>query len=496
MSLVDPLFVTFVAVVLAVCLAVGRRRQWPVLLVASYAFAASSGPLPLLVLAAVTLSTWSCGLAVAPGAPGHRRAVALGIGIAVPLVALVGLKDLGFLAQAVGAAGRLLGAHLAAPAVPTLAAVGLSYYVLQAIAYLVDVHEEAIPPERHLGRFALSLAFFPKLVQGPIERGEALLPQLRAPAPVAAGDLQAGLELVLWGLFQKTVVADRLAPLVAAAYGDLPGHAGLGVLVATYLFAAQLYLDFAGYTDVAIGIARLFGIRLSQNFRAPYLASSVADFWRRWHVSFSSWLLDYVFRRLQLRLRAWRTFGTPLALLVTFLLSGLWHGAAWTFVVWGGIHGVLLAGSTLRRALRPLARASAAPPPRWREALRVVATFHLVCLSWVFFRARSVGEAARALWTLPAGLAADAAHLLRGGSLLDVIALGQGGASLLVALGLVAACAALRGHFRAVEAAPLGAPGHLPRPVVATGVAALYGVMFYLVAFGGSRTEGFIYAQF
>jgi alginate O-acetyltransferase complex protein AlgI len=458
--------IAFAVVTLAACAALGRSRRWLVLLLASWAFLAAVGtPASLAVLLGVTLVSWRAAIAI-EGAEGSRR-------------------------RAVGLWGGVLAV------VPGLAAVGLSYYALQAVAYLLDVRDGVVPAERHLGLHALALAFFPKVVQGPIERAEALLPQLRAPRALRLVDVAAGAQLVLWGLFQKRVVADRLAPFVDAAFSDVGHHAGLPLLVATWLFAAQIYFDFAGYTDVALGLGRAMGIRLAPNFASPYLARSVAEFWRRWHISLSSWLLDYVFKPLQLGLRDWRTWGTPVALVATFLVSGLWHGAAWTFLAWGLLHGLYLAVEALRRAL-PRRRPAPGPPRPLQAAAQVALTFHLVCLGWIFFRARTLPEALWAVRLLVQEFPATLARAASGQDLDALVYMGQGQGAFLAAVAAIAIGSALRAALRrAGVLAPwpevVPAPAGLVGPFARTALASL---LFYGVAVLGTSAQGFLYARF
>ena len=231
-------------------------------------------------------------------------------------------------------------------------------------------------------------------MQGPIERAGDLLPQLRSASGFDQQNFRAGALQFGWGLFKKAVLADRLAFYVNAVYGDVHAYSGLPLLVATYIYAFQLYYDFSGYTDMALGTARMLNIRLTQNFNAPYLARSVADFWRRWHISFSRWILDYLFKPLQMRLRYWKSLGTAVALLVAFLASGIWHGASWCVVIWGGLHGVYLAASVLwqpwrKRLYRRLGLEKSKALQIWQTAV----TFNLVCFAWIFFRAATAADA-------------------------------------------------------------------------------------------------------
>lgn len=314
----------------------GDRARTPLLLLASLAFyAAFKLPHLLLALAVVTGATYAAGLRLgAAGAP-RSRTRWLWCGVGVNLLVLVSMKYLPFLAQNLNELAAALSWNARVPAVPVIVSIGVSYFVFQALSYLIDLYLEIIEPERDFGRFALSLSFFPKLLQGPIERSGDLLPQLHAPYEFRYETVRSGLLLFAWGMFKKLVVADRLGLYVNMVYGAVPAHTGPAYLCATWLYAFQLYFDFSGYTDMALGSARLFNIHLTPNFNTPYLATSVADFWRRWHISFSRWILDYIFKPLQMRFRDRGTAGTALALFITFLVSGVWHGASWGFVIWG-----------------------------------------------------------------------------------------------------------------------------------------------------------------
>jgi alginate O-acetyltransferase complex protein AlgI len=280
-------------------------------------------------------------------------------------------------------------------------------------------------PERHFGYFTLYLAFFPKLLQGPIERAGDLLPQLRGAGRFDQDNFRAGLLQFGWGMFKKAVIADRLALYANEVYGDPHAFTGLPLLIATYIYAFQIYYDFSGYTDMALGTARMLNVRLTRNFNAPYLARSLADFWRRWHISFSRWILDYLFKPLQMRLRDWKSAGTASALLVTFVLSGIWHGASWGFVIWGALHGLYLGASVFykplqKRIYRRLGLEKSKAQLLWQTAV----TFNLVCFAWIFFRAASVSDAFYV-----------ASHLFDGVSGVGALLASQGGTDLAIACG-------------------------------------------------------------
>ncbi len=257
-----------------------------------------------------------------------------------------------------------------------------------------DVYLGKCQAERHLGYFILYLGFFPKLLQGPIERAEELLPQLKSKYQFNYDNMRFGLLLFAWGLFKKIVVAGRLEGYVNLVYGEVHSYGGFSFIFATYLYAIQLYCDFSGYTDMALGSARLFNIILTDNFNQPYGATSVMDFWRRWHISFSRCLLDYLFKPLQMQFRDWRNAGTALALLITFLISGIWHGANWCFLIWGLIHGIYLSAAVFWKPVqKSLLKHHPFYGSRWAKAWKVIITFNLVAFSWIFFRSGSLSDA-------------------------------------------------------------------------------------------------------
>jgi alginate O-acetyltransferase complex protein AlgI len=385
----------FLPIAWAVHAVVGNRLRWLVLLSASlWFYAALRVPYLLAVLALVVLTAYVFGIWLGrAGAPRARRALLWG-GITVQVLVLIVMKYLPFLSANLNALVSVFSIQARIPPVTPFAAIGVSYYVFQAVSYLIDVYLEIAEPERHLGYLALYLSFFPKLLQGPIERAGDLLPQLKARVAFNRDRMQSGMLLFIWGLFKKVVVADRLAPYVDAVYGNVHAFAGLPLLLATYAYAFQIYMDFSGYTDMALGSARLFNLSLTPNFNAPYLATSVADFWRRWHISFSRWILDYIFKPLQMRWRDRKNWGVAAALMATFLVSGIWHGASRKFVVWGLLHGTFLAFSVFYRPVqKKLHRALGLEKTRLLKAWQVIITFNLVCLAWVFFRAANLSDA-------------------------------------------------------------------------------------------------------
>ncbi len=369
-----------------------HRYRWGLLLVASYVFYATWAPTFLIWIALSTLVSYV--LARLMGwisAPGGRKAL-LALGIASNLGVLFVFKYAGFADGVLRALSSRVG--LAYPlARPTLLLpVGISFYTLQSVGYLIDVYRETIEPEKHVGLFALYNAFFPKLIAGPIERAGHLIAQFRQPRSIGASQVFSGLRLVLWGMFMKVVIADRLAVYVNAVYSQPQGYAGWTIVIATFFAAMTIYADFAGYSDIAVGVARLFDVELTQNFRQPYYTASIANFWRRWHISLTNWFRDYLYIPLGGN-RVPR--GQHLMnLFVVFLVSGLWHGANWTFVLWGALHGLYIVLERQSQNTRDgIARALHFEHSAVRTAIRMVTTFILVSFAWIFFHARSVPDA-------------------------------------------------------------------------------------------------------
>ena len=395
------LFPTFSFLLFFVCVVAGvlvlRRSHTGgklFLTVASYFFYAQWNWRFCFLLGFASLTAWASGLALAHmgGMPARRWIV--GATLAMLLGLLAFFKYCDFLVGAANGAAAALGAGWRIPFAEVLLPVGVSFFTFHAISYVIDVYRGDVAVCRRPLDILLYLSFFPQLVAGPIVRASAFLPQLAAP-PVRPSALAPALALIVGGLFKKVVVADYLATdLVDPVFFD-PGSFGSGELVlAAYAYAIQIYCDFSAYSDMAIGLAALLGYSFPANFDQPYRAQSLQEFWRRWHISLSFWLRDYLYKPLggDRHGRA-RTY---VNLAATMLLGGLWHGAAWKFVFWGGLHG---AGLAAERALglrrRAAGRSSAA---RW---LATILVFHFVCLAWIFFRADSYGLA----WSYLVGIA-------------------------------------------------------------------------------------------
>ncbi len=388
-------FLVFFPVVAGLYFGLPPRWRGPLLLLASYYFYMSWRAVYALLLLATTLVDYFSGYRMSQLPAKRQRRPYLYLSLASNLGTLFVFKYFNFFREAVGQLAGALHLPLAAgPALGLLLPVGVSFYTFQSVGYIIDVYQGRLAAERDFGRFALFVAFFPQLVAGPIERGGHMLPQYRQPHAFDYQRVASGLRLMAWGLFKKVVVADRLALLVNPVFNAPRQHpAGPLLVLATLAFTFQIYADFSGYTDMARGAARVLGFEFNLNFRQPYLSASVPEFWRRWHISLSSWFRDYLYIPLGgSRVGPARAYGN---LLAVFLISGLWHGANWTFLVWGGLHGLYLVASTWARPAREwLAQLTGlAARPRLRRGLGVLVTFALVAYAWIFFRANNLGDA-------------------------------------------------------------------------------------------------------
>ena len=384
-------FAAFLPVTVASFRLVPARFRVTVLLVASYIFYSWWDVRFLSLIVVSTLTDYLVGRSLHAAVKSGRRKALLATSIGVNLALLGFFKYWGFFADSAATLLDRIGVEPNLPFLSVVLPVGISFYTFQTMSYTIDVYRGRIEPERNLPRFALFVAFFPQLVAGPIERASSLLPQLRK-LPRSATRIQWGgsLALIARGLFRKVVIADGVAPIANQVFENPDRFGALTLAMGVVAFSIQIYGDFAGYTDIARGTAKLFGIDLMENFRAPYMAGSFSEFWRRWHISLSTWLRDYLYIPLGgsrgSRLDTYRN------LMITMLLGGLWHGAGWGFVIWGGLHGLYLVVEKAVNARRPV-------PLR----LPSVIVFSIVTLTWIPFRASTLsltGEVAQGLFRL------------------------------------------------------------------------------------------------
>ena len=383
-------FFIFFAVVFFTYIALPHRWQNRMLLLASYIFYGSWDWRFLSLLIFSTTLDYFFALRIGrANQSGHRRNWMLA-SLVVHLSILGFFKYFNFFADSFILLMQKAGIQVSPLVLNIVLPVGISFYTFQALSYTIDVYRGILKPADRWCDFALYVAFFPQLVAGPIERATNLLPQVQHPRTVSDYGISHGAFLILWGLFQKVVIADNISAVADSVFNSHP-DSGAMVLVGVYAFALQIYCDFSGYSNMARGLALMLGFRLMLNFKTPYLATDPPDFWRRWHISLSTWLRDYLYIGLggnrHGNLRTYRN------LLLTMILGGLWHGAAWTFIVWGTYHGLLLVLHRLLKLPATITALLSRPwvAPVWR-LLRVVIFFHLICLGWLFFRASSMHQ--------------------------------------------------------------------------------------------------------
>jgi alginate O-acetyltransferase complex protein AlgI len=389
-------FLLFLPLVLLAVGTLPRRWRNRFLLAASYFFYGCWDWRFLGLILLTSVIDYSVGHAIhQTRQPRPRRALLL-FAVSVNLTILGFFKYYNFFVGSAVTLLESLGVHASVSTLSIILPVGISFYTFQSMSYAIDIYRRELEPAGNFWDYALYVAYFPQLVAGPIERTQHLLPQILSPAKVTAERVNIGLMLILLGMAKKVLIADNVAGEVDRIFAD-PTHMSAGMLLrGAYLFAFQIYGDFAGYSDIARGVSELLGIRLMINFNQPYLSQSVTEFWRRWHISLSSWLRDYLYVPLGGNRRGeWQTYRN---LLLTMLIGGLWHGANWTFVVWGGINGAYLAVERRLGIGRGPATASGNSLWSWgrRIALTVLA-FHLITLTWIFFRAASLGVAVQYL---------------------------------------------------------------------------------------------------
>jgi D-alanyl-lipoteichoic acid acyltransferase DltB (MBOAT superfamily) len=491
-------FALFFPVVVALFFATPRQYRWMLLLAASYYFYASWKVAYLGLILVSTLVDYVAGIQMEKQNSREDKRPFLLLSLCVNLGILFTFKYFNFFIGSVEATLASLGLMWEGPVLDVLLPVGISFYTFQTLAYTIDVYRGQQEPEHHLGRFALYVSFFPQLVAGPIERSQRLLPQFWNPKEFEYQRVVDGLKLMLWGFFKKLVIADRLALYVNEVYSAPEMHSGEAALVATYFFAFQIYCDFSGYSDIAIGAAQIMGYDLMENFRRPYHAKSINEFWDRWHISLSSWFRDYLYIPLGgNRVSEGRWYFN---LFTVFVISGLWHGAAWTFVVWGALHGgYLILGvvtqdfrdafwkrleSVAERQLEKYKAAGVAALPSLstvRKYTSVLVTFHLVLLGWVFFRANTIGEAFLVLRKM----------MNIGGEIQDITNVALGGVGFVVAVGAIVFMELIHLLERRVDMRRF-----LSKRPLAVRWTVYYGLTLSIIFFGVFNQNAFIYFQF
>lgn len=411
----SPEFLIFFPVVVVLFFLTPRRYQWVLLLFASAYFYMAFVPWYILILFFLIILDYSLGRAMEEQ-EGIRRKLLLIASIFGNLGILFVFKYFNFFNANVTLLAHAIGWNYSIDSLKLILPIGLSFHVFQSLSYVIEVYRGKYAAEKHLGVYALYVLFFPQLVAGPIERPQHLLPQLHLGHAFDYERMMDGLTLMLWGFFKKLVIADQLALIVDQVYGNLYSMSPAAIMIAVILFAYQLYCDFSGYSDIAVGAARVLGFELTRNFNRPYASRSIAEFWRRWHISLSNWLRDYLFFPLAIQWRAWGRAGSYAATFITFVLIGLWHGAAWTFVGLGAIHGAYLVFGQMTKTIceRVVMFLGFMRYPKIHHLWQIIMTFTLVALSWVFFRAQSLHDVWYIFSNIPSGFVqlGDSAYVM------------------------------------------------------------------------------------
>lgn len=323
-----------------------------------------------------------------------RRAL-LGVSLLVNLGLLGFFKYFNFFSDSLTGLFHTMGMQADLPTVRLILPLGISFYTFQRLSYTLDLYKKQIPATHDLLGFLTFSSFFPLIVAGPIERAKRLLPQFAKERQFDVDIAKDGLRQILWGLFRKIVIADNLIAPVNVAFRDYASLSGIDLAVGIFLYTIQIYVDFSAYSDMAMGVGKLLGFRIMRNFAYPYFSRDIGEFWRRWHISMSSWFRDYVYTPLSMKISLARRWRRMLNILITFAVSGLWHGANWTFVTWGVLNGLffapLILGNPPQRETAMVAEGRLVPS--WKDALRMSVTFALVMFAWTFFRADSLSQA-------------------------------------------------------------------------------------------------------
>ncbi|MBN2184281.1 MAG: MBOAT family protein [Candidatus Krumholzibacteriota bacterium] len=385
-------FLVFFPVVVCLYFLLPHRWRWALLLVTSYYFYMCWKMEYIFLILISTVVAYLTAMGMSRSEKEKTRKTYLVLSLLVNLGLLFGFKYFNFFNDNARILFDRFNILYSVPTFRVLLPVGISFYTFQTLSYTIDVYRGETPVQKHLGYFAVYVSFFPQLVAGPIERSGRLLPQFFEKHGFSYSRATSGLKLMLWGFFKKIVIADRLAVLVNSVYNEPSAFPGTPVLVATFFFAFQIYCDFSGYSDIAIGSARIMGFELMENFRQPYFSRSISEFWKRWHISLSTWFRDYLYIPLggnRVSRPKWYY-----NLMATFVVSGLWHGANWTFLCWGALHGLfLVTENILGPPARSIARAlSINTGATFFKGIAMVWTFFLVCAAWVLFRANSLHD--------------------------------------------------------------------------------------------------------
>ena len=385
-------FLAFFPIVIIAYFIIPQKFRWILLLAASYYFYMCWKVDYIILILISTLIDYLCSNKMSKIESKAKRKKWLYLSIISNLGILFGFKYFNFFSENIQLIFNQYNILYEVPFFNALLPVGISFYTFQTLSYTIDVYNNKTQAQKHLGVFAVYVSFFPQLVAGPIERSNHLLPQFFEKHEFSYSRVKSGLQKMLWGFYKKIVIADNLAILVDGVYNNIDNYSGIALIVATIFFTFQIYCDFSGYSDIAIGSARVMGFELRENFKRPYFSKSIQEFWQRWHITLSSWFKDYLYIPLGgNRVIKWKWYYN---IIITFLLSGLWHGANWTFIIWGGLHGsYLILAIIFKTRKNNISEKIKSFSPILNRLLDVSITFILVAFAWIFFRANNLTDA-------------------------------------------------------------------------------------------------------
>ena len=385
-------FFVFFPLVFILFFSIPHKNRWALLLAASCIFYMYFVPVYIFILIFNILIDYWAALKISSSKKERTRKNLLALSIVANLGVLAVFKYYNFFIDNLFVFEQFAGFQTNFRYLSLILPIGLSFYTFQSMSYTIEVYRRNLNPEKHFGIFALYVTFFPQLVAGPIERAQNMLHQFKTEKYFNYNRVSSGLQQMLWGFFKKLVIADNLSVMVDAAFTNPTEQSGLTLLFASYFFAFQIYCDFSGYTDIAIGAAKVLGFKLMDNFNVPYFSASIKEFWSRWHISLSTWFRDYLYIPLggnRVNVARWQ-----LNLLFTFVISGFWHGAAWTFVIWGFLHGMYLIISIWKdKWIANYYPALSLNKSKILKAVNILIVFHLTLFAWIFFRANNLQDA-------------------------------------------------------------------------------------------------------
>ena len=417
------LFYPFLAVIMLVNYLLPRKWRWVWLLISSYIFYFLSDIRYSAVLLVCTGISYLAGHFIAKNQDYKLKKIWMLVGVLLNIGILILFKYINFIFDSISAGAAAAGLLWTFRGIELIFPLGISFYTIQVISYLLDIYNGKVDSEKNFGQFALYVSFFPKLLIGPIERNNHLNPQFVDPKPFEYQEFVDNLARIGWGIFKKIVIADRLAVVVNTVFMSPQDFESPKLIVAIIAFSFQIYIDFSAYSDIAIGTAALLGIRLVENFDRPYYAKSAIDFWRRWHISLSNWLRDYIFLPLNYknRRRKPRELWIVINVMITFFVSGLWHGASWSFVFWGLLHGFYQIIEILTQNIRDnvVKKLNIDRTTFAHKTFQVLLTFGLVSFAWLFFKANTINEAVQIIKSIITldGITAENAWIFNDGSL-------------------------------------------------------------------------------